>query len=119
MDKIKRKGEKKQEAEAMSERCWLFLRDLLKELNQDVDRRLVKTLLDMVQVILIHRHRNNGLLLSELGDHLLGGERGPAGVKRIAKLLQSRQWSSRIITEYLWNQGDQGVRRRLAEGERV
>jgi hypothetical protein len=119
MNKIKRKGEKKQEAEVMSERCWLYLRDLLKELNHDLDRRLVKTLLDMVQVILIHRHRNNGLLLSELGDHLLGGERGPAGVKRIAKLLQSQRWNSQIITEYLWKQGDQGVRRRLAEGERV
>jgi hypothetical protein len=32
MNKIKRKGEKKQEAEVMSERCWLYLRDLLKEL---------------------------------------------------------------------------------------
>ena len=73
MDKIKRKGEKKQEAETLSERGWLFLREFLKELNRDVDRRLVKTLLDVVQVILMHRHRNNGLLLSELGDHLLGG----------------------------------------------
>ena len=34
---------------------------------------LVQTFLDLVQVILMHRHRNHGLLLSELGDHLLGG----------------------------------------------
>ena len=119
MDKVKRKGEKKQEAQVLSERCWLFLRDFLRELNQGVDRRLVQTFLDLVQVILLHRHRNNGLLLSELGDHLLGGERGPAGVKRIAKLLHSGRWKSQSITDYLWKQGDQGVRGRLAQGEAV
>jgi hypothetical protein len=30
-------------------------------------------------VILMHRNRNSGLLLSELGDHLLGGERDQRG----------------------------------------
>ena len=119
MDKVKRKGEKKQEAQVLSERCWLFLRDFLRELNQGVDRRLVKTLLDLVQVILMHRHRNNGLLLSELGDHLLGGERGPAGVKRIATLLHSRHWSSQSISEYLWKRADQRVREQGADGQTV
>jgi hypothetical protein len=119
MNKVKRKGEKKQEAEVLSERCWLFLREFLGELNQRLDRRLVKTLLDLVEVMIILRHRNNGLLLSELGDQLLGGERGPAGVKRIAKLLHSERWGSRVITEHLWKQGDQEVGRRLTEGETV
>jgi hypothetical protein len=74
-----------------------------------MDRRLVKTFLDLVMVILIHRHRNNGLLLSELGDELLGGEHGPAGVKRIAKLLHSSKWESRMIEAYLWRKGDERV----------
>ena len=71
------KAEKKQESQELETRCWKFLRPFLEELHTCVDRRLVKTLLDLVLVILMHRHRNNGLLLSELGDHLLGGERGP------------------------------------------
>lgn len=119
MEKVKRKSEKKQAAEVLSEQCWLFLRGFLGQLNRILDRRLVKTLLDLVQVVLIHRHRNNGLLLSELGDHLLGGEQGPAGVKRISKLLDSEGWNSQFITEYLWRQADQGVNRRLAQGETV
>lgn len=119
MDKGKRKGRKKQEAQVLSERCWLFLRELLGELNGVVDRRLVKTLLDLVMVILMQRHRNNGLLLSELGDQLLGGEHGPAGVKRIAKLLHSGRWSSQVIEAYLWQAGAQAVGRRLAAGGEV
>lgn len=73
------KAEKKQESRELEEKCWRFLQPLLAQLHGLVDRRLVKTFLDLVMVILMHRHRNNGLLLSELGDHLLGGERGPAG----------------------------------------
>ena len=119
MGEGKRKGEKKQEAEVLSERCWLFLRGFLEELNQILDRRLVKTLLDLVGVILMHRHRNNGLLLSELGDMLLGGEHGPAGVKRVAKLLHSERWSSRMIEGHLWALGEQAVRKRLEAGEAV
>jgi hypothetical protein len=105
------KSEEKQgyEAEVLSERCWLFLRPFLQELHQQLDRRLVKTVLDLVMVILIHRHRNNGLLLSELGDELLGGEHGPAGVKRIAKVLHSSKWNSGMIERYLWQKGDERV----------
>ena len=73
------KAAKKQESRELETRCWKFLGPFLEELHTCVNRRLVKTLLDLVLVILMQRHRNNGLLLSELGDHLLGGDRGPAG----------------------------------------
>lgn len=110
MKKSTSKGEKKQESREMETRCWKFLRPFLEELHKAVDRRLVKTLLDLVMVILMHRHRNNGLLLSELGDHLLGGERGPAGVKRIASLLHSTRWKSDLILKYLWEQANEKVK---------
>ncbi len=97
------------EAEVLSQRCWLFLRSFLRELHEQLDRRLVKTFLDLVMVILMHRHRNNGLLLSELGDELLGGGHGPAGVKRIAKVLHSSKWESGMIERYLWRKGDERV----------
>jgi len=110
MKKGTSKAEKKQESREMETRCWMFLRAFLEELHKYVDRRLVKTLLDLVLVILMHRHRNNGLLLSELGDHLLGGERGPAGVKRIASLLHSVNWKSTLILKYLWERANEKVK---------
>lgn len=109
MKKGTSKAAKKQESRELETRCWQFLRPFLEELHQSVDRRLVKTLLDLVLVILMHRHRNNGLLLSELGDHLLGGERGPAGVKRIGSLLHSAKWKSNLILKYLWERANEKV----------
>ena len=106
MNKGTSKGEKAQEGRELENRCWEYLKPLLEELHKKVDRRLVKTLLDLVLVILMHRNRNSGLLLSELGDHLLGGERGPAGVKRIASLLHSQRWRSSLIVKYLWGRGE-------------
>jgi hypothetical protein len=44
-----------------------FMGDLLWGLNEKVDRRLVNTFFGLVMAILMHRHRNHGLLLSELG----------------------------------------------------
>jgi hypothetical protein len=61
------KGEKKQDSRELEEKCWKFLQPFLEQLHGLVDRRIVKTLLDLVIVILIHRNRNTGLLLSELG----------------------------------------------------
>ena len=110
MNKSTSKWEKAQEGRELENRCWEYLKPMLEELHKKVDRRLVKTMLDLVLVILMHRHRNNGLLLSELGDHLLGGERGPAGVKRIASLLHSGKWKSSLILNYLWQRANEKVR---------
>jgi len=97
------------ESEVLSQRCRLFFRPFLEQLLRKLDRRLVKTCLDLVMLILIHRHRENGLLMSELGDHLLGADRGPAGAKRIANLLHSTRWTAQQITAYLWERGAQAV----------
>jgi hypothetical protein len=117
MKKGTSKAEKKQDSREMENKCWEFLQPLLEQMHRLVDRRIVKTLLDLVMVILMHRNRNNGLLLSELGDHLLGGERGPAGVKRIASLLHSVKWESLLILNYLWKCGDQKVKELLGQKE--
>ena len=67
MNKGTSKAEKAQDSRELENQCWKFLKPFLEEMHQKIDRRLVKTLLDLVLVILMHRHRNNGLLLSELG----------------------------------------------------
>jgi hypothetical protein len=117
MNKGTSKAEKKQDSRELENKCWEFLRPLLEQLHRLVDRRIVKTLLDVVMVILMHRNRNNGLLLSELGDHLLGGERGPAGVKRIANLLHSEKWESSLILNYLWKRAQEKVQELNAQKE--
>jgi hypothetical protein len=72
MNKGRGKVEKKQDSQELAKRCWEYLQLFLQELHQVLDRRLVKTLLDLVLVILMHRNRNTGFLLSELGDCLMG-----------------------------------------------
>jgi hypothetical protein len=119
MNKGTSKREKAQEGRELENRCWEYLKPVLEELHRKVDRRLVKTLLDLVLVILMHRNRNSGLLLSELGDHLLGGGRGPAGVKRIASLVHSVRWKSSLIVNYLWKRADEKVRELMEKEEAV
>ena len=119
MNKDTSQWEKIQEGREVENGCWEYLKPLLEELHKKVDRRLVKTLLDLVLVILMHRNRNSGLLLSELGDHLLGGERGPAGVKRIASLLHSHRWRSSIIVKYLWGRANERVKELREQKEEI
>jgi hypothetical protein len=119
MNEGSREWEKAQEGRELENRCWEYLQPLLEELHKKVDRRLVKTMLDLVLVILMHRNRNNGLLLSELGDHLLGGERGPAGVKRIASLLHCHRWRSSMIVKYLWGRANERVKELREQREEI
>jgi hypothetical protein len=91
------------------DQCYAFLAPLLRELHHGLDRRLVQTFLDLVLVIVLHRHRSHGLVVSELGEHLLGARHAPAGVKRIANLLHSPRWSGAVVEDFLWAQAEQHV----------
>lgn len=95
-----------------------FLGGFLGQLNRRMDRRLVCTFLGIVMAILCHRHRQQGLLLSELGAYLLGPERSRAGTKRLSNLLHSPKWQAQLIVQYLWRQGHQRVAALRAAGER-
>lgn len=96
MNKGTLKGEKWQGSEGASEipteRLYGFAKPVLEELARRLDQRLGQTFLDLLILIVMHRHRNQGLLLSELGGQLLGMDRAPAGTKRISKLLHSQRW---------------------------
>ena len=69
----------RQQAEVLADLCYRFGRPLLEKLYTKLDRRLVQTMLNLMIVIVIHRHRNHGLLLSELGGYLLNGEHARLG----------------------------------------
>ena len=74
-----------------------------------LDIRLVQTALDLVQVILTHRHRALGLLLTELGGYLLSPAQAPAGAKRISNLIHAPDWSADDIGALLWQQATERV----------
>ena len=115
----KRNQEEKQEkSKELEMQLVKMLWPVLRELKQRVDRRLVKTFLGLVLGIVIHRHRNNGLLLSELGGYLLGVEQCQAGTKRISNLVHSERWKAGILEDFLWQQGTQRVEELWAQGER-
>jgi hypothetical protein len=90
---------------------------LLVGVKRKLDRRLVNTLLGLVMAILLHRHRNHGLLLSELGGYLLEPGYCQAGTKRISNLLHSQKWEAAMIEEYLWGRATQRVEELWGQGE--
>ena len=77
-----------------------FLFPLLVQLDAVLDKRLVRTFLATIQVIITFRDRANGLLLSELGGYLETPDKAPAGTKRrsrLAALLQMDGQAHRLL----------------------
>jgi hypothetical protein len=99
----------REKSEELARYCGIFLQPLLHQLNTHLDGRLVRTFRDLVTVIIVHRHCNQGLVMSELGGVLLGAEHAPAGRKRISNLLHSKRWKAAEIEEELWLQADERV----------
>ena len=85
-------------------RLLTFLAPMLRTLDRQLDRRLVLTFLDTLQALLIWRHRNLALLLSELGSYLAPPSHAPAGTKRLSNLLRSSHWQAALIADELWRQ---------------
>ena len=84
----RRRQAKQDKSKVLEHHLYDFMGDMLWGLNEQMDR-----------------HRNHGLLLSELGGYLLGPERCCAGTKRISNLLHSQKWKAKMINRYLWGQG--------------
>jgi hypothetical protein len=105
--------EEKQEAQTKSREigkiCVGFVRPVLEKLDKRLDSRLVQTFLDLVVLIVMHRDRHQGLVLSELGGELLGEKHAPAGAKRISRLLHAPGWQTGQVEAELWRQADEQV----------
>jgi hypothetical protein len=86
-------------------------------LAHQIDIRLVQTALDLLQVIITHRHRAMGLLLSELGGYLLGPAQAPAATKRISNLVHAASWSADDINAVLWKGATARVQTLQQEGD--
>lgn len=96
-------------AQQLSHQLTIFLAPLLRCLDAHLDARLVRTVRAAVVAILIWRHRNHGLLLSELGGYLMGPTYAPASTKRLSNLLRSPNWTAALISEWLWQQATDQV----------
>ena len=83
-----------------------LLAPLLVVLDAYLDSRLVRTLVDLLVSLIQLRHREAGVLLSELGSMLLSPQHGPAGSKRISRLLHSPKWGSWLIEQFLWRRAN-------------
>jgi len=83
-----------------------FVQPLLIWLDGLLDLRLIHTFLATLHVLLEFRHRNNGLLLSELGAYLTSPDRAPAGTKQLSRLLHAPKWSAKLIERFLWQQAE-------------
>jgi hypothetical protein len=94
-----------------------FVAPLLRQLDQQLDRRLVITFLDTLQALLAFRHRNLGLLLSELGSYLAPAGHAPAGTKRLSNLLRSPRWQAALLTQWLWSTACARVQQLTEAGE--
>jgi hypothetical protein len=114
----RKEAEKQANSKELEQRLVKMLRPVLGELKHRVDRRLVKTFLGLVLAIVRHRHRNNGLLLSELGGYLLGWEQCQAGTKRISNLVRSQKWEAGVIEDFLWQRGTERVEELWEQEER-
>src|SRR3954453_18385572 len=96
-----------------------FVAPLLLELDALIDKRLVRTLLATLSVIVQFRNRANGLLLSELGAYLMSAQQAPAGTKRLSNLLHCPKWEYSIIERFLWGRARQRVAALQQQGEDI
>jgi hypothetical protein len=106
-------------AGAILEELSRFVGPLLERLDRQLDKRLVRTLLALMQAILMHRHREHGLLLSELGGYIVDDAHAPAGTKRLSNLLRSRKWDHTLLDDELWMRADAKVAEEEAAGRRA
>ena len=95
-----------------------YLDRVIKELDRQIDSRLVSTFYNLFVTILMFRNRSMGLLLSELGGYICGFDRAPAGTKRISNLLRSKKWQASLIHDFLFNRTTNRVKELKDQGKR-
>jgi hypothetical protein len=84
-----------------------------------IDKRLVQTFFDVFVSIIIHRNKDKGLLLSELGRFICGVFHAAAGTKRLSNLLRCKYWSSENIEEEQFRSAKTYAEKHSTDGHRV
>ena len=100
-------GAGRRQAQQVADLLALFIGPLETWLDARLDRRLVRTFQLALIAMVRMRHNRWGLLLSELGAHIISPDRAPAGTKRLSNLLRSPRWTHTLLEEFLWHGADQ------------
>lgn len=108
-----------QVANELGEHLVRYIEPLLKKLDEQIDKRLVRTFVKALQAIIELRNQSNGLLLSELGGYILSPAQAPAGTKRLSNLLRSTKWGHQLIDWFLWQKAEQRLEELEADGKDV
>lgn len=115
------KGQEEQasveKASEIQRRLMEFLAPLLVQLDEVLDKRLVRTFVQAIIAIVSFRESSKGLLLSELGSYILNPGQAPAGTKRLSNLLRSKRWGYEMLEHFLWQQSEQRVKDLKDAGE--
>ena len=98
--------EGRRQAQSAANLLELFIGPLEGWLDDQLDRRLVRTFFLALVAMVRLRHNRSGLLLSELGAHILSPDKAPAGTKRLSNLLRSPKWSHTLLERFLWYRAD-------------
>jgi hypothetical protein len=93
-----------------------FLEPLVRELDDTVDKRPLRTLVQTVEAIVSYRDRNHGLLLSELGGYMDGLGQG-GGTKRLSTLIHHKGWKAQQIEAFLLRRADEQIAQWEVRGE--
>src|SRR3984893_19350410 len=100
-----------------------FLGPLLVVLDQYLDKRLVRTLVQCCVAIIRFRNTQRGLLLSKLGSYMDGyhglSKTATAGTKRVGKLIRSLKWNVLQIDQFLLDEANKEVERLHGLGKRI
>jgi Transposase DDE domain len=96
-----------------------YIQPILNQLTEQLDTRLVRTFLGVVQCLIRFRHNRQGLLLTQLGEYLLSPLQGPAGTKRISNLLRNQDWDHQLIEDCLLEKAITQAQHWRKEGKQV
>lgn len=100
-----------------------FFEPFVQKLDEVLDKRLVRTLLQCLVAIMRLRNNPQALWLSELGSYLQGyqgyASSATAGTKRVGKLLRSVKWTVSLLDRYLLEKADEEVQKLKGQGKRI
>ena len=105
------------QGQQMADLLELFIGPLGGWLDARLDRRLVRTFFLALAAMVRLRHGRSGLLLSELGAHIISPDRAPAGTKRLSNLLRSPKRSHDLLEGLLWHRAELRLTQLGEQGE--
>lgn len=84
-----------------------FIEPLEQWLDRQIDRRLARAFFLALIATVRLRHSRSGLLLNELGAHVLTRDQVPAGTRRPSNLLRYSRRPHTLPEQFLWRRADQ------------